>query len=179
VSTLFRCLSVLSASSRHVRRQSYVPPRGVALKTLRLFAMLVLLFVSVTALWGGTVLIGNSHGNPWGMMPLSLLAHSPFHSWMIPGMILVIANGLLALWTLWLALRRRPRCGLWSALQGFVLIGWLIVECIFLRTVIWPHYFYGSLALFLILSGFALQSGSTGRARLPEELESGSKERES
>jgi hypothetical protein len=94
------------------------------------------------------------------MMPLSLLARSPFHSWLIPGMILFSANGLLALCVLWQTLRRRPRYGLWSALQGFVLLGWLVVECVYLRMVIWPHYFFGSLALVLILSGFALHSAN-------------------
>ena len=105
--------------------------------------MLVLLFVSASALWGGAVLVVNAHGNPWGIMPLSLLVHSPFHSWLIPGMILFVANGLLALFVLLLTLRRGPRYGLWSALQGFMLLGWLVVECAYLRTVIWPHYFYG------------------------------------
>ena len=128
------------------------------MRILRLFLMLVLLYISATALWGGIVLIVYAHGNPWGMMPLSLLAHSPFHSWLIPGMILVCANGLLALCVLWLTLRRASRYGLWCALQGFVLLGWLVVECVCLRMVMWLHYFYGALALILILLGFALHS---------------------
>jgi len=110
------------------------------------------------------VLIANAHGNPWLMMPLSLLAYSPFHSWLISGMILLTANGILALGVLWLNLRRGPRYRLWSALQGFELLGWLIVECVCLRTVIWPHYFCGALAMVLILSGLALHSANVPRA---------------
>lgn len=99
-------------------------------------------------------------GNEMSLMPLSLLEHSPFHSYLIPGIILLVANGLLALWVLLLAIRRKPRHGLWTAFQGCVLLGWLIVECIMLRLVIWPHYLYGAVALVLIASGLILRRES-------------------
>ena len=127
------------------------------MRFLRQFLTVVLAFLSVSAFWGGAKLIANAHGNPWGMMPLSLLRFSPFHSWLIPGILLLVANGLLALWVLWQVLAQRPGYGLWTALQGFVLLGWLIVECAMLRLVLWPHYFYGALALLLIAAGFALR----------------------
>lgn len=127
------------------------------MRFLRQFLTVVLAFLSVSAFWGGAKLIVDAHGNPWGMMPLSLLRFSPFHSWLIPGILLLVANGLLALWVLWLVLAQRPAYGLWVALQGFVLLGWLIVECATLRFVVWPHYFYGALALALIVAGFALR----------------------
>ncbi len=79
------------------------------MRTLRLFVIFVLFFASGTALWGRAVLIAKAHSNPWGMMPLSLLAYSPFHSWLIPGMILLVSNGLLALWVLSVARRRGQR----------------------------------------------------------------------
>ena len=75
----------------------------------------------------------------------------------IPGIILLGANGLLPLWVLWLVIRRNPRCGLWTAFQGCVLLGWLVVECWMLRMVIWPHYLYGALAVALIVCGLALR----------------------
>jgi hypothetical protein len=142
------------------------------MRIVRAVTMIVLFFLSATAFWGGTVLIANAHGNPWGMMPLTLLAHTPFHSWLIPGVILFSANGLLALWALWLTLRRAPHYGLWSALQGFVLLGWLVVECLLLRIVIWPHYLYGTLALFLILFGFGLQHMTGARPTPPDHRQS-------
>ena len=138
------------------------------MRIIRFFLILVLFFVSTTAFWGGTVLIANAHGNPWGMMPLSLLAHSPFHSWLIPGLILISANGVLGLLVMWQTLRQEPKYGLWSALQGFVLMGWLAVECLFLRIVARPHYFYGALALLLILCGFALQHASDAHRAGPD-----------
>ena len=126
----------------------------------RVLAVIALLFLMVTALFGGAVLIVNAHGSPWGMMPLSLLAHTPFHSWLIPGVILFAANGLLALWVLGLVLRHRRNAALWTLVQGCVLIGWLAVECVMLRTVIWLHYLYGAVGLVLILAGAALRHSS-------------------
>jgi len=126
----------------------------------RTLAVIALLFLSVTALYGGVVLIANAHGNPWGMMPLSLLAHSPFHSWSIPGAILLTANGLLSLWVLWLVLAHWPHDGVWAMFQGCVLIGWLTVECLMLRTIVWPHYMYGAVGLALIALGAVLRRGS-------------------
>lgn len=127
---------------------------------LRALTVAALLFLSLTALYGGGVLIANAHGNPWDMMPLSLLAHAPFHSWLIPGVILMTANGLLGLWVLWIVLSHRQNDGLWTIFQGCVLLGWLTVECVMLHTVIWPHYLYGSVGLALILSGAVLRQRS-------------------
>ncbi len=126
---------------------------------VRVLLVAGLLFLSVTALYGGVVLILNAEGNPWGMMPLSLLEHSPFHSWMIPGVLLLTANGLLSLWVLWLVLAHGRHDGLWAMFQGCVLLGWLTVECVMLRTVIWPHYLYGAVGLALILAGGVLRRG--------------------
>ena len=127
---------------------------------VRVLAVIALLFLSLTALYGGSVLIVNAHGNPWGMMPLSLLEHTPFHSWLVPGIVLLTANGVLGLWVLGLVLAHRRQDGLWTIFQGCVLLGWLTVECVLLRTVIWPHYMYGAVGLALILLGALLRHDS-------------------
>jgi len=88
-------------------------------------------------------------------MPQNLLRHSPFHSYLIPGIILLVANGLLSLWVLWLTLRKQSNYGLWVGAQGCVLFGWLIVEVAMLRVAVWPHYLYGTVALVLVVAGIA------------------------
>jgi hypothetical protein len=57
---------------------------------------------------------------------------------------------------LWLALDQTPRYSLWMALQGCVLLGWLVAECLMIRMVIWPHYLYGAVALGLMAAGLLL-----------------------
>jgi hypothetical protein len=110
-------------------------------------------FLSVTALVGAFPLLTSPDGEPWDM-PQSLLDHSPFHSFLIPGIVLVIMNGLMSLFVLWLTLRHKSNYGLWIAAQGCVLFGWLTVECLVLRMVLWPHYFYGVVALLLVVFGY-------------------------
>ncbi len=127
------------------------------MKFVRPFLVFLLAWLSAGALYGGATLIAEAHGNPWGFMPLSLLADSPFHSWLIPGIVLLTSNRLLAAWVLWLVLARRAQYGLWAAFQGCVLLGWLTVECILLRVVAWPHYFYGAIGLVIIVLGAAVR----------------------
>ena len=57
---------------------------------------------------------------------------------------------------LWLTVRRHSGYGWWVAAQGCVLMGWLIVEMVMLRLVVWPHYLYGVVALVLVVAGIAL-----------------------
>lgn len=90
-------------------------------------------------------------------MPQSLLQYSPFHSFLIPGVLLLMANGLLAVWVLWQAARQRCNYGWWTAFQGCVLLVWIVVECVMLRLVIWAHCLYGAVAMGLILAGVALR----------------------
>jgi hypothetical protein len=37
-----------------------------------------------------------------------------------------------------------------------VLSGWLIVEMVMLRLVVWPHYLFGTVALVLVVAGIGL-----------------------
>ena len=97
------------------------------------------------------------HPGGSAFMPLTLLDHSPFHSYLIPGIVLLAANGVLSLAVLWLVLMRNSYHGLWIVLQGAVLLVWLVIECWMLRTVVWLHWFYAALALVLIFAGSVLR----------------------
>jgi len=126
------------------------------MKYPRTVSVVLLLFLSASALWGSAVLTVEAHGNPWGFLPQSLLQDSPFHSWLIPGMILLLGNGLLPLWVLLLGIVRSRYFGHWVVLQGCELFGFLAAEYSLLRSLLWPHYLYGTVALVLILSGITL-----------------------
>ncbi len=130
------------------------------MKIVNRVAFIALSLLSLSGLWGGATLIGEAHENPWGFLPQSLLCHSPFHSYLVPGIVLFSANGLLPLWVLWLLYTQKRSKGIWTAFQGCVLFGWLIVECLMLRVLIWPHYLYGAIALLILGCGALLSSES-------------------
>ena len=89
-------------------------------------------------------------------MPLSMIEHSPFHSFLIPGIILLTANGFLSLAILGAVVRRTRGYGMFATVQGCVLAGWISVEMIMMRMTMWAHYVYLGVALVLIVTGMVL-----------------------
>jgi hypothetical protein len=125
------------------------------MKKARTVAIGALIFLGLSGIVGGIGLIAQANGEPF-TLPQSLLQHSPFHSYLIPGIILFVANGLLGLLVLWLTIRRHPGYGWWVTAQGCVLLGWLIVEMVMLRIAAWAHGFYGLVGLALIVTGMTI-----------------------
>jgi hypothetical protein len=101
-------------------------------------------------------MILNPNGTPWQMQQ-SLLDDSPFDSFLIPGIILLIANGVLSLASLIGVVRKDPGYGRWAVLQGAVLAVWLVVEIAMIRLIVSANYAYAGLAVVLIASGIALR----------------------
>jgi hypothetical protein len=125
------------------------------MKEARIVAIVTLIFLGLSGVIGAIPLIVNPGDEPWSM-PQSLLQYSPFRSYLVPGIILLIANGLFNVWALWLTVSRRPGYGWWVIVQGVVLLGWLIVEVAMLRLMVWPHCLYGAVAMVLVISGIAI-----------------------
>lgn len=97
------------------------------------------------------MLIAEAHRNPLGLVPQSAPAHS------LPlGIVLFGAIGVPGVWALWVNLRHEPTSGFSSVLEGVVLLGWLMAESLSTHTLLWLHYVYGALGLFLIFSGIVL-----------------------
>lgn len=125
------------------------------MKIARASAIGALVFLGITAIVGAVPLILSPQGDMMHV-PLSLLAHSPFHSFLIPGIILLVANGLLSFVALHQVLRRRIGYGWWVAFQGCIISGWIVIEVIMFRGVSWLHFLYIAVGLILIASGLAL-----------------------
>jgi hypothetical protein len=121
----------------------------------RIVAIITLISTGLSGVIGAIPLIVNPGGEPWSF-PQSLLQYSPFRSYLFPGIILLLANGLLSLWVLRLTVGKYPGFGWWVIVQGIVSLGWLIVEVALLRLVVWPHYMYGAVAIVLVTSGIAI-----------------------
>lgn len=115
----------------------------------------LLAFLGIGAVFGGAVLIISPSGELIGM-PLSLLGTSPFHTFLIPGIILFFVLGLFP-FLLFYALVREVKSPLadylnvfkdmkwaWSFViyQAFALIIWIQIEMVFLQAVHWLHTLY-------------------------------------
>ena len=71
------------------------------MRAVRIIAVVALVFLGLSGIVGAIPLLLHPTDEPWAM-PQSLLRYSPFHSYLVPGIILLVANGLLSLWVLWL-----------------------------------------------------------------------------
>jgi hypothetical protein len=124
----------------------------------------LLVFLGLGALGGGAVLIVSPNGELFGM-PVSILEHSPFRSFLVPGIILFCVLGLVPS-GLVVALLRKPDWRLaeqtnlfrdmhwawtYSMYVAFALIIWIQVEMVFLQAVHWLHTLYMALALAIII----------------------------
>lgn len=125
------------------------------MKGVRILVIVVLSFLGLSAIVGAVPMLMHPTSEPWAM-PQSFLRYSPFHSYLIPGIILLVANGLLSICVLWLTLAKHSGFGWWVIAQGCVLLGWLVVEVAMLRLLAWPHYFYGAVAMALVIAGIAI-----------------------
>ena len=128
------------------------------MKSMRVATMILLAFLGAGSVVGAVPMILWPYKTQWNLLPVSVLQYSPFHSFLIPGIILLVANGLMSFWVLRLVIARRSSYGLWIAFQGCVLLGWLVVECWMIRAIGGAHYFYAGIATALIALGLAMRN---------------------
>jgi hypothetical protein len=125
--------------------------------------LILLSFLGLGALFGGGVFIIGPSGKIFGM-PLSMLDHSPFPNFLIPGIILFIILGAVPV-LLVIALIKRPISKQAEFLNcykdmywawtfciyiAFALIVWLQTEMTILRAVHWSHSFYLAIAMAIL-----------------------------
>lgn len=135
------------------------------LKTAQTILFVLLGFLGIGALGGGGVLILSPSGK-WMGMPLSLLEHSPFPDFLIPGILLFVVLGLLPVLLIYWMVRKTnclaaERLNFFSDMRwqwsfciylGFALIIWIQIEMIYLQVVHWLHTFYMFYAIALIFT---------------------------
>jgi hypothetical protein len=101
-------------------------------KSLRAVALFLLFFNGVGAIYGGSMLIYDPTGSLL-QLPVGVLEISPFNNYLIPGIILFIANGLLSIFIAVVTIRKANRYPELIIFQGLILTGWLTIQIIMLR----------------------------------------------
>lgn len=109
---------------RAVARVAPAPARG-------LLAALCLL-VGVTAVGGGALLVARPDGALL-QLPLAVLAHAPFASFLVPGLLLLTVVGVSNLIAGALVARDSPRATAAGFAGGAILLGWIVTEMVMLR----------------------------------------------
>ena len=125
-------------------------------KALKIIAVILLLLNGIGALYGGLLLMIDPQGKLL-QLPFSLLDHTPFRNFFIPGLILFIFNGCLCIAAVVMVIRNSVYYPWMVILQGFILGGWILIEIIMIRTWFTPlHLPYLIIAVAMIISGVTL-----------------------
>ncbi|OJV54230.1 MAG: hypothetical protein BGO31_12825 [Bacteroidetes bacterium 43-16] len=87
-------------------------------KALTQFGILILLLVNgLSSIVSGLLFIKNPIGLSMGLHT-SILKQRPFDTFLVPGIILVLFNGISSLFVLWKVARTSRDAGYWLILQG-------------------------------------------------------------
>ncbi len=126
--------------------------------------MFLIAFLGIGAIGGGGILIISPIGKLIGI-PLSILKHSPFHNFLIPGIILFTVLGIAPCLLVY-PLLKKPASKLFVKLNvfydmhwswsfciyvAFALIIWIQAEMMYLQSVSWLHTFYMLYAILILI----------------------------
>jgi hypothetical protein len=109
-------------------------------------------------------------------VPLEYLAHSPFSSYVVPGLILGAVVGGTQLAAAVTLLAKRPIALLVSAVAGFGMMIWIFVEIAIIRQYSWlqaAYFSLGALELILVLALLGILPALVAPLRPPHASPSG------
>lgn len=122
---------------------------------LHILAYILLFFNGVGALFGGWNLMIHPDGSSL-QLSLDWLKHTPFPDYLIPGIILFIANGLFSIFV-FIAIVLKLRNYYWLVMvQGAILAGWIVIQMALIRTIDFLHVLFGSIGIALFIVGWML-----------------------
>lgn len=109
------------------------------------------IFVGIGALYGGGVAVLNPV-NPLGIS-VDVLQNSPFSNFLIPGIILFLVVGVGNILAAAFLVKKFNYNLYISHFMGLALVGWIVVQCIMMRTINILHMIYFAIgALVTVLS---------------------------
>jgi len=124
---------------------------------LRILAIFLLLFLGFGGIYGALMLISDPSGGKFEWS-LNLLNGTPFNSFLIPGIVLLIANGLLPIFVATITGLKKSYAHTLILLQGVIVIIWLSIQLVlnpdfFLPVTHYPSY---SIGILLMIIGLKL-----------------------
>lgn len=130
-------------------------------KLLRILAVVLLLFLGFGGIYGAWMLISDPSGAKFEWS-LDLLKGTPFRSFLIPGIVLLLSNGVLPLIVASSIILKWKNAGWLMAIQGSITIVWLAVQLVMNPDFFVPEMHYPSFGigvLMLIIASTGLMPG--------------------
>ena len=98
-------------------------------------------FIGLGALGGGFMLVIDPSGSALGV-PLSFLKGSPFPDFLIPGIFLLVVNGIGSLIGAGFSFSRRRYAQEIAIVLGTILVAWIVIQVIIIGSFSWMHVLY-------------------------------------
>jgi hypothetical protein len=90
-------------------------------------------------------------------MPLEMLKDSPFRNFLVPGLILLLVNGVGNTISAVLCFRLHRIAGITGMIFGFGLIIWIFIQVNMIGGGSWLQYLYFGLGILVLLVGIAMR----------------------
>lgn len=123
---------------------------------MRLALRILLGFVAFTALPSGLLLILKPDGS-WLQLSTNLLKTSPFHSFLLPGIVLCLLVGGANLVAFVKHLQQGSKAFWYTLTAGVLIGGWIVGQVALIRTFFWPQWLYLLCGFFIILMSLQLK----------------------
>jgi hypothetical protein len=128
-------------------------------RRLGTLAVTLALLLALGGLGGGALLWFDPSGASIGLDP-AVLASTPFADFEVPGVVLLLANGVLPLIAAFFAATGHPRAPSWIAGAGAVLLGWMLAQLAWVGWLFWLQGLLLAWGLALLATGLAWRSRS-------------------
>lgn len=122
----------------------------------------LLIFNAISGCFGGAVLILSPDGS-LVQMPMEWLDFTPFNSYLIPGIVLLLCNGLLPILVCAKIIGNSGHAHQWLKVQGVMSIGWIVVQIIMIQQLHWLQLLYGSIGFMYLIAAYFFQPESYAR----------------
>jgi len=108
------------------------------------------------AVGGGLALVLEPSGSNLGI-PLELLKSTPFSTYLVPGIVLLVVNGLGSLVGAAASFTRHWNAGKTAMTLGVFLVAWIMLQVYWFAGFHWLHALYLGLGLLEFVLGWSLQ----------------------
>lgn len=117
------------------------------------------LFIGLGAVGGGLALVLEPSGSNLGI-PLELLKRSPFSTYLVPGIVLLVVNGLGSLMGAAASFTRHRYAGESAMALGVFLVAWITLQVFWFSGFHWLHALYLGLGLLeFVLGWYGFRAG--------------------
>ena len=114
------------------------------------------LFIGLGAVGGGLGLILEPSGANLGM-PLDMLNHSPFSDFLIPGIVLLVVNGLGSISGSVFSFKLFQYTAEIALVLGAFLVAWILIQVYWIHSYHWLHALYLILGILELALGWLLR----------------------